>query len=80
MLEVSNDDISSLSLLGIGQSKNNIEELKIINDTIENLKTCKNYYADIYVNVSSCLQNYLRTTQNVLIKKMQVKICFLTLI
>ena len=42
LLEVSNDDIASLNLLGIGQSQNNIEQLKIINDTIENLKISKN--------------------------------------
>ena len=71
MLEVSNDDISSLSLLGIGQNQNNIEKKKIINDTTENLKICKNYYADIYANVSRCFQNYLRTAPNVLIEKMQ---------
>ena len=71
MLEVSNDNISSLNLLGIGQNQNRIEELKIRNDTSENLKICKNYYADIYANVSSCFQNYLRTAPNVLTKKTQ---------
>ena len=35
LLEVSNDDISSLNLSGISQNQNDIEELKIINDTIE---------------------------------------------
>ena len=54
LLKASNDDIFSLSLLGIDQNQNNIGELKIINDTIENLKLCKNYYADIYAKVSSC--------------------------
>ena len=71
LLEVSNDDISSLNLLGIGQNQNRIEELKIRNDTSENLKICKNYYPDIYANVSSCFQNYLRTAPNVLNKKTQ---------
>ena len=69
LLEVSNDDISSLNLLRIGQKQNNIKKLKLINDTIENLKICKNYYADIYANGSSCFQNYLRTTPDGVIKK-----------
>ena len=52
LLEVSNGDISSLILVGISQNQNNMEELKIINDTVENLEKCKNYYADVYANVS----------------------------
>ena len=71
MLEVSNNDISLLSLLGVGQNRNNIEQLKIKNDILENLKICKNYYADTYGNISSCFQNYLRTAPDVLIKKIQ---------
>ena len=45
--------------------------MKIINDTIENLKIFKNYHSDIHANVRSCFQNYLRTTHDVLIEKMQ---------
>ena len=71
MLEVSNGGISSLNLLGIGQNQNNIEELNIIDDTIINLEKWKNYYADIYANVSGCFQNYLRSASNVLIEEMQ---------
>ena len=47
LLEVSTGDISSLNV-------NDIDELKIINYTVENLKICKNYYADIYANASIC--------------------------
>ena len=64
MLEVSSGDISSINL-------NDNDEFKIINDTVENLKICKNYYADIYTNVSGCFQNYLRSALDVLIKKLQ---------
>ena len=64
LLEVSSGDISSLNL-------NDAEEIKIINDTVENLKICKYYYADIYANVSGCFQNYLRSTPDVLIEKIQ---------
>lgn len=45
------------------------EELKIIDDTIENLEKCKNNHADIYANVSDCFQNYLRSEPDVLIEK-----------
>ena len=71
MLEVSSGDISSLSLGGTSQNQNYIEELKIINNTVENLEICKNYYADVYVNVIGCFQNYLRSAPDVLIQKMQ---------
>ena len=71
MLEVSSGDISSLNLSGISQNQNDIEELRIINDTVENLGICKNYYADIYANVSGCFLSYLRSADDVLIKKMQ---------
>ena len=71
LLEVFNSDISSLNLSGISQKQNDIEEVKIINDTVENLETCKNYYADIYANVSGCFQKYFRSAPDVLIEKMQ---------
>ena len=71
LLDVSSNDISSLKLNRIAQNQNNIEELKIINDTIENLEICRNYYADIYANVSSCFQNYLRAAPDTLIEKIQ---------
>ena len=63
MLEVSNSDISSLNLSS--QNQNGMEELNIINDTVKKLKICKNYYADIYGNVSTCFQNYLRSATDV---------------
>ena len=57
-LKVSEGDITSFNLSGISQSENDIKELKIINDTIENLEIFKNYYADIYENVGGSFQNY----------------------
>ena len=69
MLKVSNCGISSLNLLGIGQNQNNIEKLKITDNTIENLEKCKNYYGDTFANVNCCFQNYLRSAPNVLIEK-----------
>ena len=71
LLEVSSDDISSLNLRGISQNQNDIEELKIINDTVEHLGICKNYYDDIYANISGCFQNYLRSAPEVLIEKIK---------
>ena len=35
--------------------------MKIINDNVENLEICRNYYTDIYTNISGCFQNYLRS-------------------
>ena len=64
LLEVSSGDISLLNL-------NDAGEIKIINDTVENFKICKDYYADIYANVSSCFQNYLRSAPDALIEKIQ---------
>ena len=66
LLEVYSGDffISSLNL-------NDAEEIKIINDTVENLKICKDYYADIYTNISSCFQNYFRSAPDVIVKKIQ---------
>ena len=70
LLEVSNGHISLLNLTGISQNPNDVEELKIINDTIENLEICKNYYGDIYVNVGGSFQNYLKNAPDILIEKM----------
>ena len=36
---------------------------------MKNLENCKNYYADIYANVSGCFQNYLRSAPDVHIEK-----------
>ena len=45
LLEDSNGDISSLNLSSVSQNQNDIEELKIINDTVENLEICKSHFA-----------------------------------
>ena len=72
MLEVSEGNITSLNLGRIiRQNENDIEELKTINDTIKNLQTCKNYYAEIYANVGGSFQNYLKNPPDVLFKKME---------
>ena len=70
LLEVYNGAILSLNLSGISQNQNDIEEVKIINDTVENLEIFKNYYVDTYASVSGCFQNYLRSAPDVLIEKM----------
>ena len=71
MLEVSEGDITLLNLSGISQNENDVEELKSINDTTDNLEICKNYYADIYANVGGSFQNYLKYGPYVLIEKME---------
>ena len=40
LLEVSEGDITLLNLSRISQNENDAKELKIINDTIENLEIC----------------------------------------
>ena len=70
-LEVSEGDITFLILSGTSQNKNVIEELKIINNTIENLEICKNCYADIYANVGGSFQNYLKRHPMFLFEKME---------
>ena len=42
LLEISKRNITELNLFNFDQNRNNREELRIINDTIGNLKTCKN--------------------------------------
>ena len=45
LLEVSKDDVTSLNLSGVNDSsQNNFKEMKIINDTIDDLTICKDYY------------------------------------
>ena len=40
LLELSEGDITLLNLNGISQNENDVEEIKIIKNTIENLKIC----------------------------------------
>ena len=46
-----------LNLSSISQNQNDVEELKIIIDTIENLEICKTYNTDVYANKGS-FQNH----------------------
>ena len=46
-----------LNLSSISQNQNDVEELKIIIDTIKNLEICKTYNTDVYVN-SGSFQNH----------------------
>ena len=71
LLEISKRNITELNLFNFEQNQNNREQLRIINDTIGNLKTCKSYYADIYANIGCIFQNYLLNAPDVLIKKIQ---------
>ena len=68
LLEASKGDITSINLGRIiSQNENDVEELKIMNDTIDNLQICKNVNTDIYVNVDGSFQNYLKNAPDVLI-------------
>ena len=63
-MEVSDGDISSLNLINISQNRIDTNELKIINDTIENLEICKNYYSDVHANVGRVFQDYLQNASH----------------
>ena len=71
LLEISDGGISSLNLFNFDQNRNTTEKIEIINDTIENLKICKNYYSDIYANVSSVFQIYVQNASEILIQKIR---------
>ena len=71
LLEVSDGDISLLNLINLNQNWNDVNELEIINDTIENLEICKSYYLDIYADVGCVFQNYLQNASDNLIQKIQ---------
>ena len=70
-MEVSDGDISSLNLINISQNRIDTNELKIINDTIENLEICKSDYSDVHANVGRVFQDYLQNASHNLIQKMQ---------
>lgn len=70
-LRVYESNITSLNFSGISQNENDVEGSKIINGTIEHWEICKNCYADIYANVVSSFQNYLKNAPGVLIEKME---------
>ena len=69
---VSKCDITSLNLSGVdGSSQNNFKEIKVINDTIENLTICKGYCSNIYVNIGATFHQYLQKIHAFLIEKME---------
>ena len=71
LLEVSDGDISLLTLINLNQNQNDTNELEIINDTIKNLEICKSYYSDIYGNIGCVFPKYLQNASNNLIQKIQ---------
>ena len=56
MLEVSQGDISSLNISGIG------EDIKIINDEFDNLKVCEDTYSYFYSNIGCAFQSFPQAT------------------
>lgn len=47
LLELSKGDITSLNLSGVDNKQNNFDDIKIINDAIDNLTICKGDYSNI---------------------------------
>ena len=63
LLAVSEGDVTFLNLSGVDDSsQSDFEEIKIINDTIDNLAICKNYYSNIYANIGATFHQYLQKT------------------
>ena len=71
LLEVSDGDISSLNLINLSQNRIDTNELKIINDTIEDLEICKSYYSDIHAKCWLCFSRLSTDAPHNLIQKMQ---------
>ena len=71
LLEISGGEITSFNSNRISQNGNDVEELKIISETIESLEICQIYYADVYANVSGSFQKYLKYASDILIEKME---------
>ena len=71
LLEISGSEITSFNSNKISQNGNDVEELKIISETIESLEICQIYYADVYANVSGSFQKYLKYASDILIEKME---------
>ena len=71
LLEASEGDITSLNLREVDDNQNNFEETKIINDTIDNLTICKNYYSNIYTNIGATFHQYLQKIPALSIEKME---------
>ena len=62
----------SLNLSGVDDSsQNNFEEMKIINDTIDNLAICNDYYSNIYTKIGATFHQYLQKIPAFLIEKME---------
>ena len=52
-------------------NENNFEDIKIVNDAIDNLTICKDTYSYFYSNIGCALQRFLQATHNKYIEKME---------
>ena len=72
MLQVSQGNISSLNMSRVSSdNENNFEDIKIVNDTIDNLTICKDTYSYFYSNIGCALQRFLQATHKKYIEKME---------
>ena len=70
MLEVSQGDVSPLNM-NEASSNNMSEDVKIINDTKDNLTICNNIYSCFYSSIGCALQRPLQATYTKHIERME---------
>ena len=49
-----------MNLGGVGLNQNRFDEIKVFNNSINNLTICKELYANLYANVGSSFHDYLQ--------------------
>ena len=66
LIEISEGDITVLDFSG---TQNNFNEIKILNNSKDNLSICKDYYNKIYNNIGHYFAEYLKTLLETLINE-----------
>ena len=69
LLELFKGDTTSLNLSIVDDLQNNFEKIKIVNDTIDNLTICQDYYSNIYANIGTTVSHNLLNLLQFLLKK-----------
>ena len=68
LIEISEGDITALDFSG---TQNNFNEIKILNNSKDNLSICKDYYNKIYNSIGHYFAEYLKTLPETLINEIE---------